>query len=168
MITYCIHNKQCKIQYYSLQLAAQLTFNICMTKKTYYHHIYLKLHKSHKNHNIPMQTLQNIKCIHTTRVTTHLTTMKINRLIQTTAPSINISEASLTKTHQKHHKLNSEQINHHSIYHTYTKSTINTIHYHSVPFVTHRYMTSHLHTCAYTADSSGVVDEQYTGGIIVN
>ena len=74
--------------------------------------------------------------IHTSIVSRHLATRGNDKILRTPPPHISNSEekrpASLVAPLP-----NSEQINHPSSNHTYTKSTPTHIHHHYVPFVTH-------------------------------
>ena len=80
--------------------------------------------------------------IHTSIVSRHLATTGNNKILRTPPPHTS-SSASLVAPLP-----NSEQINHPSSNHTYTKSTLNHIHHHCVPSATPTHTT---HTISSTA-----------------
>ena len=81
-----------KTQQYVLQLAAHLT--TAGPKKHTASNNYKSSPTSKKKKS---HTKKHMKCIYTSTVTTYLSTRKINRLIQASTPSVNTSEATLTK-----------------------------------------------------------------------
>ena len=78
--------------------------------------------------------------IHTSIVSIHLATRGNNKILRTPPPHISSSEEILTGSTVASLP-NSEQINHPSSNHIYTKSTPNHIHHHYAPSVTHTHTT---------------------------
>ena len=92
----------------------------------------------------------NMRKIHTPIVSRHLTTRCNNKVIRTSPPHISYFHASLVSP-----LTNSEQINHPSSNHTYTKSTPNHIHHHCAPSVTPTH-TAHIISSATLTYEPGV------------
>ena len=83
----------------------------------------------------------NMCHIHTSIVSRHLATRGNNKLLCTPPPHISSSEEILPRLNRRPLP-NSEQINHPSSNHTYTKSTPNYIHHHYAPSVTPTHTSS--------------------------
>ena len=77
----------------------------------------------------------NLRHIHTSIVSKHLSTRDNNKIMRTPPPHISSSEEILPRLFVAPLS-NSEQINHPSSNHIYTKSTTNHIHHHYAPSVT--------------------------------
>ena len=101
----------------------------------------------------PTQSLQkDIKTnrcqIHTSIVSMHLATRGYNKILRTALLHISSSESILHRITRRTIGANSEQINHPSSNHTYTKSTPKHIHHCCAPFVTLTY-TTHIFNCTH-------------------
>ena len=97
--TSCIRNQTKNIESNTPAPLSYKAYNTRQKKQTALNNYKYTIHiKTQKCHSCTHQT-KNIKFIHTTTVTTYMSIRNINRLIQATAPLINISETSLTSHH---------------------------------------------------------------------